>query len=65
MGGFAIHGEALEFLMRFDQQCSAGSFVSASRLHADQAVFDEVGATNTVFRGDFVERVEKIDRAKL
>ena len=55
MRGFAIDGEALEFLMRLDQQRAAGSFVGAARLHADQTIFDEIGAADAVARGDFVQ----------
>jgi len=64
MRGLAIDGEPLEFLMRFDEEGSAGGFVGAARFHSDQAIFDEVGAADAVFRGDFVERVEQIDGAK-
>ena len=64
MRGFAVHGETFEFAMRGDEQCAAGSFVCAARFHADQAVFDEVGAANAVSRGDVIQRIEKIDRAK-
>ncbi len=58
MRGLAVHSEALEFLMRFDEKSSAGSFVGAARFHSDEAIFDEVGAADSVLRGDFVQRVE-------
>jgi len=64
MRGLAIDGEPLEFLMRFDEEGSAGSFVGAARFHSDEAIFDEVGAADAVFRGDFVERVEQADGAE-
>src|SRR6266849_2257949 len=54
MRGLAVHGEALEFLMRFDEQGSTGGFVGAARFHSDQAIFDEVGAADAVLGGDFV-----------
>src|SRR5262249_43996061 len=64
MRGFTVDGEALEVAMRGDGQRAAGSFVRAARLHTDETVFDEVGAADAVTRGDFVELVEKIDRAE-
>src|SRR5437588_8299733 len=64
MRGFAVHGEALEFLVRFDEQRSAGSLVRAARFHPDEAIFDEVGAADAVLRGDFIERVEQFDGPK-
>src|ERR1700676_961420 len=63
MRGLAIDGEPLQFLMSFDEKGSAGSFVSAARFHSDEAIFDEISAADTVFGGDFVEGVEKIDGA--
>src|SRR5207245_5532407 len=62
--GFAIDGETFEFAMRRDEQRAAGSFVCAARFHADQTVFDEVGAANAVTGGDVIQGIEKIDRAK-
>src|SRR5215467_4397552 len=50
--------------MRRDKKRSAGSFVRAARLHADEAVFDKVGAADAMTRSDFIERVEKIDGTK-
>src|SRR6267378_6237093 len=64
MRGFAVHGEPLEFLMCFDEEGSAGSFVGAAGFHSYEAIFDEVGAADAVFCGDFVERVEQIDGAE-
>src|SRR5882762_6694116 len=64
MRGFAVHGEALEFLMRFDEKSSAGSFVGAARFHSHEAIFDEVGAADAVFGGNFIQRVEKLDGAE-
>src|SRR5712664_1314049 len=64
MRGFAVNGEPLEFLMGLDEESSAGSFVGAARLHSDEAIFDEVGAADAVFCGDFVEGVEQIDGAE-
>src|SRR6266571_4302545 len=64
MRGFAVNGKALEFLMRFHEERSAGSFVGAARFHADEAVFDEVGAADAMLCGDFVQRVEQVDGAK-
>ena len=61
MRGLAVDGEPLQFLMGFDQQGAAGSFVGAPRFHPDEAIFDKIGAANAVFRGDFVERREQID----
>src|SRR5229473_6953079 len=61
MRGLAIHGKRFEFAMRGDQQRAAGSFVRAARLHADQAIFDDVGAADTVLRGDLVQRVQQFD----
>src|SRR5579859_879008 len=47
--------------MRGDEERAAGSFVRAARLHTDEAIFDKVRAADAVTRGDFVERIEKID----
>src|ERR1700682_991247 len=57
MSGFAIDGEPLQFLMRFDEKGSAGSFVSAAGFHPDEAIFDEVGAADAVLRGNFIQRI--------
>jgi hypothetical protein len=65
MRGLAVDRQALEFLVCFDEQRAAGSFVRASGLHSDEAIFDQVGAADTVLRSDFVQRVEKFDRTKL
>src|ERR1700730_18835917 len=62
--GFAIDSEALEFLVRHDQERAAGSFVSTSGLHAHQTVFHDVHATNAVASGDFVEQGEEVDGAE-
>ncbi len=62
MRGLAIHGKRFEFAMRGDEQSAAGSFVGAARLHADEAIFDDVGAADAVLRGDFVQRVQQFDR---
>ena len=59
MRGLAVDCQALEFLMRFDEQGSARSFVCASRFHSNEAIFDEVGAADAVLRGDFVECIEQ------
>src|SRR5882762_8947077 len=64
MRGFAVHGEPLEFLMGFDEKGSAGSFVGATGFHSYEAIFDEVGAADAVFCGDFIQGVEKIDGAE-
>ena len=51
--------------MRGDEQCAAGSFIRAARLHAHQAILDEVGAADAVLRGDFVQRrSSRVDRAE-
>src|SRR5258708_29944644 len=57
VGGFTIDSKGFEFAMRGDQQSAAGSFVGAARFHADQAIFDYVGAADAVLCGNFVERV--------
>src|SRR5262249_49365922 len=62
VGGFAVDGEALKFLMCFDEQRAARSFVSAAGFHSDETIFDEVGAADAMLGSDFVERVEQIDR---
>src|SRR6266403_3679995 len=59
MRGFAVDRQALEFLVRFDEQRSAGSFVRAAGFHSDEAIFDEVGAADAVLRGDFVECIKQ------
>src|SRR6266446_2248492 len=63
--GLAVDRKSFEFLVRFDQQRAAGSFVSSAGFHPDEPVFDEVGAANAMLRGDFIEFVEKIDRTEL
>src|SRR6266404_1389553 len=65
MRGLAVDCQALEFLMRFDEQRSAGSFVRAAGFHSDEAIFDEVGAADAMSRCNFIELVEKIDRTEL
>src|SRR5213080_947614 len=64
MRRFAVDGEALEFLVRFDEQRSAGSFVSAARFHSDEAIFDEIGAADAVLSGNFIELVKQFDGPK-
>src|SRR5712664_1895627 len=59
MRGLAVDRQALEFLMRFDEQGSARSFVCASRFHSNEAILDEVGAADAVLRGEFVESIEQ------
>src|SRR5262249_27308455 len=54
MRRFTVDRKALEFAMRGDKQCAAGSFVRATGLHTNEAIFDEVGAANTVTRRNFV-----------
>src|SRR5438876_130284 len=61
----AVQREPFKFLMRFHQQRSAGSFVSAARFHAHEAVFDEVGSADAVRRRNLIQLVQKIDGAKL
>ena len=65
MRSFAIQGQAFEFAVRGDQQSSTRSFISAARLHADQAIFDEVRATDAMLRGDFIQLFEQIDWPEL
>src|SRR5438552_1304392 len=64
MRGFAVDGEALELLMRFDEQRSAGSLIGAARFHPDKAILDEIGAAYPVLRGNFIQRVEQFDGPK-
>src|SRR6266851_2350917 len=64
MRSFAVNGEPLQFLMRFHEQRSAGSFVGAARFHSDEAIFDQVGAADAVLGGNFIQRVKKFDRTK-
>src|SRR6266436_4956149 len=64
MRGFAVNGEALEFLVRFHEESSAGSFVGATRFHSDEAIFDEVGPPDAVLGGDIIQRVHEIDGAE-
>src|SRR5713226_2205334 len=64
MRGFAIHGERFQFAVRGDQQGAAGSFVRAARLHADEAIFDDVGAADPVLRSHFVQRIQQLDCAR-
>src|ERR1700741_2438305 len=64
MRGLAVNGESLQFLMGFYEKGSAGSFVSAARLHPHEAIFDKIGAADAVLGGDFVERFKKLDRAE-
>ena len=42
MRRFAIEAQRFEFTMRGDEKRAAGSFVRAARLHANQAIFDDV-----------------------
>src|SRR6266851_3343766 len=63
--GFAIDGQAFQLAMRGDQQRAAGSFVRAARLHSNQAVFHEVGAANSVTRGNFIQQVQQFNRTEL
>src|SRR5260370_33834666 len=65
MRGLAVDGEALEFLMGFDEKSSARSFVGAARFHPDEAIFDKIGTAYAVFRGNSIERVEQIDGTEI
>src|SRR5882757_8210422 len=50
--------------MRGDEQRAAGSFVRATGLHSDEAIFDEVGTAYAVASGNFIEGVEQFDRTE-
>src|SRR5215813_401370 len=62
--GFPVDGEAFEFAMRGDEQRAAGSFVSATGFHSDEAIFDEVGAADAVTGSDFVQSIQQINGTK-
>ena len=64
MRGLAVHGKALQFLVRFHQERTSRSFISATRFHAYEPVLDQIRAADTVLRGDFVQRIDKFNGAQ-
>src|SRR3546814_19015074 len=55
----AIEGDALDAAMRAGIDFAARRFVHAARLHADEAVLDEVAAADSMLAAEVVERREQ------
>jgi len=51
----AVEGDALDAAMGAVQDGAAGRLVDAARLHADEAVLDEVEAADAVLAAQLVE----------
>ena len=50
--------------MRRVEQRAPRRLIDPARLHADQPVFDDVGAADAVRAGEIVERLEQCDRTE-
>src|SRR5258708_528499 len=59
MRGAAIEGDALDAAMRGVQDGAAWRLVDAARLHADEAVLDEIEPTDAVLAAELVEPSEE------
>ena len=61
----AIEAEGFEFAVSGEQQGASRSFVAAARLDADEAVFDQVDASNRVASADFVQQFDQRHRIEI
>jgi hypothetical protein len=57
MHGAAVERDALDAAVRRQQDRAAGRLVDAARLHADEAVLDQVQAADAIVVAQAVERV--------
>ena len=55
VNGIFVEDDAFEVFVGVHENCAAGGFVDAVRLHADQTTFDEIGTADAVFAAEFVE----------
>ena len=55
MGGHLVEAEGLEVVMCEIEDRSAGSFVDAAALHADETVFDDIEQPYAVLAAEFIE----------
>ena len=55
MRSHLVQGNGLQILMRFIKDRSAGCFVDAPALHADQSVLNEVQKTDAVSSADLIQ----------
>ena len=58
----AVHGERLDVEVSVVEDGAAGRLVDAARLHAHEAVLDDVDATHAVRRADAVQIDENLER---
>src|SRR6185312_5808574 len=58
----AIQGDALDAAMRRMEDGAAGRLVDAARLHADEAVLDQVEAADAVPAAELVEPRQQLRR---
>ena len=65
MRGVAVERDRLERLQRRHEQRAARRLVHAARLHADQAVLDDVDAADAVPAADLVQRLHQRRRREL
>ena len=55
MAGAAIERDRFDGAMRDQQDRATGRLIDAARLHADEAVFDQIEPSDTVVVAEFVE----------
>ena len=58
--GIAVEHQGFQAPLCLEQNCDAGNLVNAARLHADDAVFDDVKDADAVLAADFVQLAEQI-----
>jgi len=62
--GVTVDAEQFELAMRRIHQGTAGCFIDTARLHANQAVFNQIDNTDPVGAADFVQALQKLDRSQ-
>ena len=62
---FAVKSKCFELAVSLDDERAAGCFVTATGLYADEAVFNQVNATDGVAGADFVEEFDQLDRLEV
>ena len=54
MRDFAVERQGFDLLVRLHEDATAGGFIHAPALHADEAVFHQIHAADSVFATQFV-----------
>ena len=62
MHDFTIHRQSFNLPVGKMQNRAAGSFVNAAALHSDEAILDNVDATDAMFAAKSVQRLHNAQR---